>query len=347
MCNIAGYVGQRDAAPILIEMLKKQEGLAGGYYTGIATIHEGKLYYAKLEGDTNRLLALTEAERLPGKIGIIHSRSRSGGPGKWSHPFMHYDKNGNADVAYVANGASGYFRGENVGKEIAEELIKDGYPIPDSAYVENNIYMTLSSGVAVHMSDVMCQLIARNMDRGEPSHLAMQSAFLECPAEIVGLLLSLKTPDAISYARFNMPMSVAFSSHGAYLASAYFSMPEDCGKHTILPAGSCGRIYCDHFVSYRMPTLPASISTLDANDYARAYSLMEKMLSEKPCTQADMREAINTLFTDGAPLKQSCALSYELLGAFKREGRLVIEERRVESDFEGIDAPNFYMSLKK
>ena len=45
MCNIAGYVGNQPAAPILLEMLRKQEGLAGGYYTGIATIHEGKMYY--------------------------------------------------------------------------------------------------------------------------------------------------------------------------------------------------------------------------------------------------------------------------------------------------------------
>jgi hypothetical protein len=34
MCNIAGYVGIRPAAPILIEMIRRQEGLAGGYYTG-------------------------------------------------------------------------------------------------------------------------------------------------------------------------------------------------------------------------------------------------------------------------------------------------------------------------
>ena len=45
MCNIAGYVGEKRAAPILIEMMKKQEGFAGGYYTGIATIHKGKIYH--------------------------------------------------------------------------------------------------------------------------------------------------------------------------------------------------------------------------------------------------------------------------------------------------------------
>ena len=46
MCNIAGYVGSRPAAPILLDMMRKQEGFAGGYFSGIATIHDGKLYHA-------------------------------------------------------------------------------------------------------------------------------------------------------------------------------------------------------------------------------------------------------------------------------------------------------------
>ncbi len=56
MCNIAGYIGNRPAAPILIEMLRKQEWLDGGLSTGIATIHEGKLYYAKVVGDVEALV---------------------------------------------------------------------------------------------------------------------------------------------------------------------------------------------------------------------------------------------------------------------------------------------------
>ena len=40
MCNIAGYIGKKNAAPILFEMMKKQEGFGGGYYTGITT-HDG------------------------------------------------------------------------------------------------------------------------------------------------------------------------------------------------------------------------------------------------------------------------------------------------------------------
>ena len=51
MCNIAGYVGERDAAPILNEMLRAEEGIDAGFYTGLATVDEGKIYYRKVCGD--------------------------------------------------------------------------------------------------------------------------------------------------------------------------------------------------------------------------------------------------------------------------------------------------------
>ena len=35
MCNIAGYIGTKQAAPIIIEMLRKQEPWDSGFYTGI------------------------------------------------------------------------------------------------------------------------------------------------------------------------------------------------------------------------------------------------------------------------------------------------------------------------
>ena len=75
MCNIAGYVGERRAAPILIEMLRREEGIDAGFYTGIATLHEGKIHYRKLTGNLDDLLRETDAIDLPGNIGIIHSRT--------------------------------------------------------------------------------------------------------------------------------------------------------------------------------------------------------------------------------------------------------------------------------
>ena len=346
MCNIAGYVGNRDAAPILIEMIRKQEGLAGGFYTGIATIHEGKIYHAKLTGDLDRLLSLTEAAKLPGKIGIIHSRSRSGGGDKWSHPFMHYDADGLATEAYVANGSAGIFNekfnARENSKRIAQELADNGYPMPDRDKVEDNIYTTLEDGMAVHMSDVMCQLIARNIAEGDDSALAMKNAFCEMPAEIVGLLLS---PDAISYSRFNFPMSVAFSSHGAYLASASFAIPSDAGAHAILPASSYGKVYADHFETFMMKDPPLEVGEIDISTASEIYPVIYQMLKSEPRRIKELRMKVSELLPD-APLKQPYVIVYEMLGALLKRGELLQITKRVESDFEGIDAPRFFYQIK-
>ena len=78
MCNIAGYVGKREAAPIILEMLRREEGFAGGYYSGLATMQGGKIFSEKLTGDVERLLSETPALACRGNIGIAHSRSKFG-----------------------------------------------------------------------------------------------------------------------------------------------------------------------------------------------------------------------------------------------------------------------------
>ncbi|MBO5652898.1 MAG: glutamine--fructose-6-phosphate aminotransferase, partial [Clostridia bacterium] len=66
MCNIAGYAGKRRAAPILLEMLRRQQAFDGDMSTGIATVHEGKLYCRKIVGDVDKLIAETDVLDLPG-----------------------------------------------------------------------------------------------------------------------------------------------------------------------------------------------------------------------------------------------------------------------------------------
>lgn len=50
VCVIAGYVGSRRAAPVLLEMIERQEGLAGGYYAGLLADLREKTSAAILTG---------------------------------------------------------------------------------------------------------------------------------------------------------------------------------------------------------------------------------------------------------------------------------------------------------
>ena len=345
MCNIAGYVGTRPAAPILLDMIRAQEGYAGGYYTGLATLHEGKLYYAKLTGDTDRLRLLTEASSLPGSIGIIHSRSRSGGGDEWAHPFIGIREN-EPFCAYVANGAVGIYadRAEEF-NALTQQLLDRGYPMPSAVVTEKPAYLQLKDGRSVHMSDAMCQLILSHMDRGEEQASAMESAFCEMPSEIVGLMLSPENPESITFARFNKPMSVAFAAHGAYLSSTPLAIPDDAGEPTLLPTNSFGSIRASGFTATPMQAPPMPVIPFTPALRSRAYQAVEAALSEAPRTFSYLTKNVVRPLFDGKVLYQAAPLCYDVLYSLKQEGRLQQRTVTVEGAFPRLTAPQFEMWL--
>lgn len=344
MCNIAGYVGNRPAAPILLEMIRRQEGFAGGYYTGIATVCDGKIFYAKLTGDTRRLTSLTEAAKLPGTVGIVHSRSKSGGGDSWAHPFLSY-KDGLPLSAYVANGTMGFAkpRSAEYAKK-AEELMAAGYEMSSKVMEDNPRYQKLSDGSTVHMSDVMCQLIQRNSDGGDSPVAAMERAFCEMPSEIVGLLLNLSCPDRIVFSRINYPMHVAFASHGAFLSSTPTAFPEECGDWTLLSACSSGEIFANRFTETPYQTNPVTVAPMDAAVQERAFETVAGML-KNPVSISDLSKAVSPLFAE-ADCNPTAALVYEILDSLNRRGKLCTEIRQVEGAQEGLTAPKNYFSLR-
>jgi len=74
MCQLAGYVGSREAAPILLESLRLQEGYLGAHATGLATVHRRKIHLVKDNGPVDDVTAKTRIASLRGSTGIAHSR---------------------------------------------------------------------------------------------------------------------------------------------------------------------------------------------------------------------------------------------------------------------------------
>lgn len=346
MCNIAGYIGNRPAAPILIEMIRNQEGWNGGCYTGIATLHEGRIHYAKLTGDVDRLIENTNAASLPGNIGIIHSRTPSGGDDEWAHPFVS-EQNENVTMAYVANGGLGCF--ENRIREIEEktrELEEAGYIFHSRSDEVIGRYPKLRDGGSVHMSDVMAQLIADKINGGMDASEAMDGAFCEMPSEIVGLMISLSDPDSIAWSRINMPMFIGLAPHGAYLASTPQAFPEDAGEAALLPANAGGKVYRSGYTIAAYDNPPASVAPITPGSAAEAYDAVVSALQKEPCTFRMLTPSVKALF-EGADCSQANALVYWILNGLQKEGRLLVSRSVIPGVAEGITAPQFKGKLRQ
>jgi glutamine---fructose-6-phosphate transaminase (isomerizing) len=102
MCGIIGYVGDRQAAPILLEGLRRLE-YRGYDSAGLAVLDEKRLLLHKKKGKIDEGLALLLArEPLPGTLGLGHTRWATHGPPSDENSHPHLDQSGR--IAVVHNG---------------------------------------------------------------------------------------------------------------------------------------------------------------------------------------------------------------------------------------------------
>src|SRR5215475_13376213 len=100
MCGIVGYVGKREAAPILLEGLHRLE-YRGYDSAGIALARNHKLSMYKSKGRV-RDLEHTLPEKLKGSTGIAHTRWATHGEPSDRNAHPHAD--GANRVAVIHNG---------------------------------------------------------------------------------------------------------------------------------------------------------------------------------------------------------------------------------------------------
>jgi glucosamine--fructose-6-phosphate aminotransferase (isomerizing) len=101
MCGIVGYVGQRQAAPLLIEGLKRLE-YRGYDSAGIALVSEGRLLVEKAAGKIAQLEAQLGGGVPPSVTGIAHTRWATHGAPTTRNAHPHTDCTGS--LAVVHNG---------------------------------------------------------------------------------------------------------------------------------------------------------------------------------------------------------------------------------------------------
>ncbi len=192
MCGIVGYIGNRQAAPILLDGLSKLE-YRGYDSAGIAVYNEGEINMIKSKGRLKVLSELThDGAMLPGVMGIGHTRwATHGSPSDVNaHPHFNAEKS----IVVVHNGII-----ENYLK-LKKKLTKRGYEFVSETDTE----------VIAHLLDYYyqgnpLQAITKIMHRMEGSY-ALGIMFREHPEELYAV-------------RKDSPLIVGQTDGGSIIAS--------------------------------------------------------------------------------------------------------------------------------
>ena len=196
MCGIVGIAGKHDAAPVILEALRRLE-YRGYDSAGIATLVGDHIERRRAPGKLNKLAETLAKHPLSGRTGIGHTRwATHGAPTEGNaHPHA------SARVALVHNGIIENFR------ELRAELISKGHKFESETDTE----------VAVH-------LVTDYLDRGfKPQDAAMEAVRRLTGAYALAMIFAGEESLVIG-ARKGSPLAVGLGTDEAYLGSDAFAL---------------------------------------------------------------------------------------------------------------------------
>ena len=194
MCGIVGYIGDKDAQPVLLSGLKRLE--YRGYDSAGMCIFLGpkqSLSVRKLAGKVHELEDLLKRKPVSGNLGIAHNRWATHGAPNQDNAHPHLDCKG--EIALVHNGII-----ENYAK-LKEELIKEGHHFKSQTDTE----------VIVHLIEKYYQ--------GVPLEAAVRQALSKLEGSFAIGVISKREPDKLVGARAGSPLIIGLGKNENFLAS--------------------------------------------------------------------------------------------------------------------------------
>lgn len=194
MCGIVGYIGFRDAYPILIKGLQRLE-YRGYDSAGIALMNDGQLNVYKAKGKVADLIQFAEQKNIKGTIGIAHTRWATHGEPNTVNAHPHYSQS--EELAIIHNGII-----ENYAV-LKQGLIENGYSFQSETDTE-----------------VLIQLIEFIK---KSNHVDLATAVQLALNQVIGAyaiaVLEKNQPDIIVAARKGSPLVVGVGENEYFLAS--------------------------------------------------------------------------------------------------------------------------------
>ena len=194
MCGIVGYIGNKQAYPILIKGLRRLE-YRGYDSAGIALLHNGKLNVYKAKGKVSDLVAFAEQKDIEGTIGIAHTRWATHGEPNQVNAHPHFSQS--EELAIIHNGII-----ENYAV-LKESLKKHGF--------------TFSSETDTEVLVQLIEFIKKSNDVDLTT--AVQLALNQVVGAYAIAVIEKGHPDLIVAARKGSPLVVGIGEDEYFLAS--------------------------------------------------------------------------------------------------------------------------------
>ena len=200
MCGIVGYVGRSEAAPILLEGLRRLE-YRGYDSAGVAIVNGDQLETRKCAGRIVSLANLISKKPAHGSYGISHTRWATHGKVTDENAHPHFDATGK--IALVHNGVI-----ENY-QTLKEQLIQDG---------DTNFRSDTDTEVLAHLiGNIYSKL------NGKDSKARLVNATRAALKQVIGTygiaVVHADIPDFIVGARRGSPLVLGVGKDENFLAS--------------------------------------------------------------------------------------------------------------------------------
>ena len=292
MCGIVGYIGKRDAYPVLIKGLKRLE-YRGYDSAGVALIDKKRrLNVYKTKGKVSDLEAFVSQKDVSGTIGIAHTRWATHGEPCQANAHPHFSSSEN--LALIHNGII-----ENYAT-LKEKLQKKGFIFKSSTDTE-----------------VLVQLIEFFQ---LSNHLDLLTAVQLALHEVIGAyaiaVLDKNNPDEIITARKSSPLVVGIGKDEFFWASDATPIVEYTDKVVYLQDGEIAVIRRDKALEVvnldnvlqnpEVRTVEMNLGQLEKGGYP--HFMLKEIFEQPDCINDCMRGRINA---DGDKVVLSAVIDHK------------------------------------
>ena len=264
MCGIVGYIGRREAVPVLIEGLRRLE-YRGYDSAGLAVIYRGKLQVIKTAGRVQDLRDQVN-DRMRANIGIGHTRWATHGEPNETNAHPHLDAGGH--IAVVHNGII-----ENA-EQLRDQLTAAGVRLVSDTDTE-----------------ALAHLIAAEIDDGEPG-TSLEDAVRRALSRVEGtyglLVMDVRRPDELVVARNGSPIVLGIGQSEMFIASDVAALVRHTQQVVYLDDAEIATVRANGFQTRTLDNQSTSKTPMTVEAEAGDYELgayedyMRKEIHEQP-----------------------------------------------------------------